>query len=69
MAETCRLLWRWLCAARLCNMWRSNPSTTVCGTSHVRPQADVVVVVCGMDGALPSVVAGLVDAPVVSDLG
>ncbi len=27
--------------------------------------ADVVVVVCGLDGALASVVAGLVDAPVV----
>lgn len=27
--------------------------------------ADVVVVVAGMDGALPSVVAGLVEAPVV----
>jgi hypothetical protein len=29
-------------------------------------QADVVVVVAGMEGALPSVVAGLVDAPVVA---
>lgn len=29
-------------------------------------EADVVVVVAGMDGALPSVVAGLVDAPVVA---
>ena len=28
--------------------------------------ADVVLVVAGMDGALPSVVAGLVDAPVVA---
>jgi pyridinium-3,5-biscarboxylic acid mononucleotide synthase len=28
-------------------------------------QADVVVVVAGMDGALPSVVAGLVDVPVI----
>ena len=27
--------------------------------------ADVVIVVAGMDGALPSVVAGLVEAPVV----
>jgi NCAIR mutase (PurE)-related protein len=29
-------------------------------------QADVVIVVAGMEGALPSVVAGLVDAPVVA---
>jgi pyridinium-3,5-biscarboxylic acid mononucleotide synthase len=29
-------------------------------------QADVVVVVAGMEGALPSVVAGLVDSPVVA---
>ena len=29
-------------------------------------QADVVIVVAGMDGALPSVVAGLVDAPVIA---
>jgi NCAIR mutase (PurE)-related protein len=29
-------------------------------------KADVVVVVAGMEGALPSVVAGLVDAPVVA---
>jgi NCAIR mutase (PurE)-related protein len=29
-------------------------------------QADVVVVVAGMEGALPSVVAGLVDAPVIA---
>lgn len=29
-------------------------------------RADVVVVVAGMDGALPSVVAGLVDAPVIA---
>ena len=29
-------------------------------------QADVVVVVAGMEGALPSVVAGLVEAPVVA---
>lgn len=28
--------------------------------------ADVIVVVSGTDGALPSVVAGLVDTPVVS---
>jgi len=28
--------------------------------------ADVVIVVAGMDGALPSVVAGLVDAPVIA---
>ena len=28
--------------------------------------ADVVIVVAGMEGALPSVVAGLVDAPVVA---
>ena len=27
--------------------------------------ADVVVVVAGMDGSLPSVIAGLVDSPVV----
>lgn len=30
--------------------------------------ASVVIVVAGMDGALPSVVAGLTDAPVVSQL-
>jgi NCAIR mutase (PurE)-related protein len=29
-------------------------------------QADVVIVVAGMEGALPSVVAGLVDAPVIA---
>ncbi len=29
--------------------------------------ADVVIVVSGWDGALPSVIAGLIDAPVVSD--
>jgi NCAIR mutase (PurE)-related protein len=29
-------------------------------------QADVVVVVAGMEGALPSVVAGLVDSPVIA---
>ena len=29
-------------------------------------QADVVLVVAGMDGALPSVVAGLIDAPVIA---
>jgi NCAIR mutase (PurE)-related protein len=29
-------------------------------------EADVVIVVAGMEGALPSVVAGLVDAPVVA---
>ncbi len=29
--------------------------------------ADVIVVVSGTDGALPSVVAGLVETPVVSD--
>ena len=27
--------------------------------------ADVVIVVAGMDGSLPSVIAGLVDSPVV----
>ena len=32
-------------------------------------QADVVVVVAGMEGALPSVVAGLVDSPVVAEIG
>ena len=32
---------------------------------HVRT-ADVVIVVAGMDGALPSVVAGLIEAPVVA---
>jgi len=34
--------------------------------AHAIRQADVVVVVAGMEGALPSVVAGLVDAPVVA---
>ena len=29
-------------------------------------EADVVIVVAGMEGALPSVVAGLVDAPVIA---
>ena len=28
--------------------------------------ADVVIVISGMDGSLPSVIAGLVDSPVVS---
>ena len=29
------------------------------------PEVDVIVVAAGMDGALPSVVAGLVDVPVI----
>jgi len=33
---------------------------------HVIEQADVLVVVAGMEGALPSVVAGLADCPVVA---
>jgi NCAIR mutase (PurE)-related protein len=33
---------------------------------HVLDQADVLIVVAGMEGALPSVVAGLVDCPVVA---
>ncbi|MGD1907762.1 MAG: nickel pincer cofactor biosynthesis protein LarB [Leptolyngbyaceae cyanobacterium] len=33
---------------------------------HVLDQADVLVVVAGMEGALPSVVAGLADCPVVA---
>jgi NCAIR mutase (PurE)-related protein len=36
------------------------------GRAETIRQADVVVVVAGMEGALPSVVAGLVDAPVVA---
>lgn len=39
----------------------------VCNVTGLRA-ADVVIVVAGMDGALPSVVAGLVTAPVVSVL-
>jgi pyridinium-3,5-biscarboxylic acid mononucleotide synthase len=33
---------------------------------HVVAQADVLIVVAGMEGALPSVVAGLVDCPVIA---
>jgi pyridinium-3,5-biscarboxylic acid mononucleotide synthase len=33
---------------------------------HVVTQADVLIVVAGMEGALPSVVAGLVDCPVIA---
>lgn len=33
---------------------------------HLLSQADVLIVVAGMEGALPSVVAGLVDCPVVA---
>lgn len=36
------------------------------GRLDVIRQADVVLVVAGMDGALPSVVAGLIDAPVIA---
>jgi pyridinium-3,5-biscarboxylic acid mononucleotide synthase len=36
------------------------------GRAEAIRRADVVVVVAGMEGALPSVVAGLVDAPVVA---
>lgn len=33
---------------------------------HLLEQADVLIVVAGMEGALPSVVAGLVDCPVIA---
>lgn len=33
---------------------------------HLLKQAHVLIVVAGMEGALPSVVAGLVDAPVIA---
>jgi len=36
------------------------------GSSHILDQASAFVVVAGMEGALPSVVAGMVDKPVVA---
>ena len=40
-------------------------NTCICCRAAVRA-ADVIVVVAGTDGALPSVVAGLVEAPVIA---
>ena len=34
--------------------------------SHVVYEADVLIVVAGMEGALPSVVAGMADCPVIA---
>lgn len=50
-----------------CNTKSCRLNTWVCVCAAVRA-ADVIVVVSGTDGALPSVVAGLVDTPVVSFL-
>ena len=38
----------------------------ILGNVHRLTEADVVICVAGMDGALPSVVGGLVDAPVIA---
>ena len=46
-------------------MWAS-PAYTVCwGRWTVFEEASVFIVVAGMEGALPSVVGGLVDKPVI----
>ena len=46
-------------------LFRSGPHRLPAHVETLR-QADVVVVVAGMEGALPSVVGGYVDCPVVS---
>lgn len=68
VAEECRLLAEHLGAfcMRLPDVGLGNGLTRLLSVLEALRAADVVVVVSGLDGALVSVVAGLVDAPVIA---
>eukprot|EP00199_Chlamydomonas_sp_CCMP681_P001717 CAMPEP_0119108198 /NCGR_PEP_ID=MMETSP1180-20130426/13521_1 /TAXON_ID=3052 ORGANISM="Chlamydomonas cf sp, Strain CCMP681" /NCGR_SAMPLE_ID=MMETSP1180 /ASSEMBLY_ACC=CAM_ASM_000741 /LENGTH=359 /DNA_ID=CAMNT_0007093789 /DNA_START=297 /DNA_END=1377 /DNA_ORIENTATION=- len=68
IAEECRLLAEHLgCFCfRLPDVGLGNGLGRLLNSLAALRAADVVVVVCGLDGALASVVAGVVDAPVVA---
>jgi NCAIR mutase (PurE)-related protein len=55
----------WATASSACKMsaWRATPDA---GAHGVAPSANVIVAVAGMEGALPSVLAGLVAKPVIA---
>lgn len=58
-----RIFWRR--SAPLHRCWRSRTSPSFIG-HRPDPECSVAVVIAGMEGALPSVVAGLIDKPVIA---
>ncbi len=57
-----------LCGLRVEKLWDVGVAgiQRLLNNRHVLDRADVIIVVAGMEGALPSVVAGLVDCPTIA---